>query len=70
MRLTLHVSHLTFHLIERWIHAGDFSELGEYKFRLLRSPTGFSSVCHQVEMYQDGAYLGEAYYNGLLMPRE
>ena len=55
---------------ERWIHASDFSELGEYKFRLLRSPTGFSSVCHQVEMYQDGVYLGEAYYNGLLMPRE
>lgn len=29
-----------------------------------------ASVCHTILAYQDGAYLGEAYYSGVLMPKE
>jgi hypothetical protein len=27
-------------------------------------------VCHSIKMYQNGEYLGEAYYSGVLMPDE
>ena len=54
---------------ERWITAADFSDVGEYKFRLLK-PAGTPTACHIVQMYQAGALIGEAYYDGNLMPQE
>ncbi len=34
-------------------------------------PTGVGSAgCHVIKLYQDGVYLGEAYYSGILMPDE
>ena len=39
--------------------AADFSELGEVTVYMLRGPSVTTSVCHRVEVYQDGEYLGQ-----------
>ena len=56
--------------IERWIDSTDIDQLGEYTFQMIRSAGVTASVCHTIRMYQDGVYLGEAYYAGTLMPNE
>jgi len=55
---------------ERWISADDLDELGQYNVDLI-VPNGINTDgCHTVKLYQDGVYLGEAYYAGILMPDE
>jgi len=29
-----------------------------------------SDGCHTVKLYQNGVYIGEAYYGGILMPQQ
>ena len=54
----------------RWIDYSDFDALGEYWFDLDRPDTKTGSVCHTIRTYQDGVYVGEAYYNHILDPEE
>ena len=56
--------------IERWITATDLNELGEYNFRMIRPNSVRTSACHTIRAYQNGVYLGEAYYSGVLFPDE
>ena len=56
--------------LTRWITSSDIDELGEYTFRLIRAASVGASVCHTIKAYQDGVFLGEAYYSGVLMPDE
>jgi len=56
--------------LERWITSEDLDELRQYDLGII-VPTGVdSSGCHTVKLYQDGVYLGEAYYGGILMPQQ
>jgi len=43
---------------------------GEYRFRMIHPNSIGASACHTIKMYQNGVYLGEAYYSGALMPEE
>ncbi|MCK5835606.1 MAG: hypothetical protein KAG98_07725, partial [Lentisphaeria bacterium] len=56
--------------LERYITNADLNELGEYTFRLIRPNTTSGSACHNVEAYQNGKYLGQAYLSGALMPED
>jgi hypothetical protein len=52
--------------LERWVRHSDLDDLGSYTFRLLRSPGINVAACHTIKMYQDGQFIGEAYYSGRL----
>jgi len=54
----------------RWISAADLDAIGEYTFQLLHPNSVSASVCHRIKAYQNGLYLGEAYYSQILMPDE
>jgi hypothetical protein len=56
--------------INRWITADDIDEIGEYNFKMIRPDSVTASTCHTIKSYQDGVYLGQAYYSGVLMPDE
>jgi len=56
--------------IERWITLTDLNELGEYYFRMYHPNSVSASACHYIKAYQNGVYLGEAYYGGVLFPDE
>jgi len=56
--------------IERWITLADLNELGEYYFRMYHPNSVSASACHYIKAYQNGVYLGEAYYGGVLFPDE
>lgn len=55
---------------ERWVGSDDMDEVGEYRFRLIHPHSVSVSVCHTIKAYQDGVFLGEAYYSGHFMPDE
>ena len=55
---------------DRWISAADFSDIGEYTFRLIKAASVTASCCHTVKMYQNGVFIGEAYYNGIFAADE
>ncbi len=56
--------------LERWITSSDLDELGQYDLGII-VPDGIDTDgCHTVKLYQNGVYLGEAYYGGILMPNE
>ncbi|WP_372794426.1 lectin-like protein [Pontiella sp.] len=46
--------------LERWVTNGDYSDIGEYNFRLFH-PNGEGSTCHTFRLYQDAEYIGKAY---------
>ena len=48
----------------------NLNALGEYTFRMIKPEPDDGSTCHTIRAYQDGQYLGEAYYGGILMPKE
>jgi hypothetical protein len=50
--------------MERWVTSADYSETGEYNFRLFHPNSVSSSVCHTFKVYQDGVLLGEAFSGG------
>ena len=54
----------------KWLTSEDIDEIGEYIFRMIKPESVTSSTCHRILLYQDGVYLGEAYYAGVLMPDE
>ncbi len=56
--------------LDRWVTSADLDELGEYTFLMIRANPTLRSVCHTIRAYQDGVYLGEAYYSGYLFPEE
>jgi len=56
--------------IEKWIESDDLDEIGEYSLKLIKPDSQGGSACHSIKMYQNGEYLGEAYYSGVLMPDE
>jgi hypothetical protein len=56
--------------LERWVTSANLNALGEYAFRFIKPASVGSSVCHTIRAYQDGTCLGEAYYGGILMPKE
>ena len=56
--------------IERWVTNVDMDAIGEYRFRMIHPNSIGASTCHYIRMYQDGVYLGEAYYSGRFMPDE
>ena len=56
--------------MEKWITSADINEIGEYAFRMIRAASVTASTCHNIRAYQDGEYLGEAYYSGVLFPEE
>jgi len=45
-------------------------KLGEYYFRMYHPNSVSASACHYIKAYQNGVYLGEAYYGGVLSPDE
>jgi hypothetical protein len=51
--------------MERWITNGDLDDIGEYAFRLFHPNDQRASTCHTVKLYQDEAFIGEAFYNDL-----
>ena len=55
---------------ERWVGSDDMDAVGEYRFRLIHPHSVSASVCHTIKAYQDGVFLGEAYYSGHFMPDE
>lgn len=55
---------------EKWLTNADLDEIGEHALRMIRAASVTASVCHNVRAYQDGEYLGEAYYSGVLFPEE
>jgi hypothetical protein len=52
------------------ITASDLNALGEYDFLMNHPKSVSASTCHTIKMAQDGIFLGEAYYSGILMPQE
>jgi len=54
----------------RWITSADLNEIGEYSFQLIHPNSVFASTCHRIKVYENGIYLGEAYYGGVLVPDE
>ena len=54
--------------LERWLTSEDLNELGEYRFRMIRAATVAQSACHTIKVYQEGEYVGEAYYFGYQLP--
>ena len=56
--------------IEKWLINGDFDDIGEYALRMIRAASVTASTCHNIRAYQEGEYLGEAYYAGVLFPEE
>ncbi len=55
--------------LTRWLTSEDIDDIGEHYFRMIR-PNSVGSTCHTIKSYQDGVYLGQAYYSGVLMPDE
>jgi len=49
--------------LERWITNTDYSDIGEYNFRLFHPNDEKHSVCHTFKVYQNGEMIGEAYYS-------
>ena len=70
IQLNIIIAGVTFEdmTIERWITANDLDELGEYLFHLIRPESVTASACHTIKVYQDGVFLGDAYYSGILFP--
>ncbi len=56
--------------LENRISVEDLDELGEYKFRLIHPNSLNHSACHTIKAYQNGTFIGEAYYSGNLMPED
>ncbi len=50
--------------LERWITNEAYDETGQYNFRLFHPNEIGASVCHTFKLYQDGAFLGEAFSGG------
>jgi alpha-tubulin suppressor-like RCC1 family protein len=72
IQLLIFVGGVTFEdmTTECWLTAADLSATGEYSFQMLRPNSLGSSTCHSIFTYQNGEYLGEAYFNGVLFPNE
>jgi hypothetical protein len=72
IQLSIFVGGVTFDdlTVVRWITAADLNELGEYSFRMLRPNSVGTSTCHTIKAYQDGEFIGDAYYSGVLFPNE
>jgi len=54
----------------RWITSDDLNEIGEYSFQLIHPNSVGASTCHRIKVYENGTYLGEAYYSQVLLPNE
>ncbi len=72
IRLHIFIGGVTFEdlSLEKWITAEDINELEEYTFRMIHPNSVTASACHTIKAYQDGVFIGEAYYSGRLMPDE
>jgi len=56
--------------INQWLDTNDLDELGEFSFRLIHPNSLNSSTCHTIKAYQNGEYVGTAYYSGALFPED
>ncbi len=54
----------------RWISLEDFDALANYRFKMIHPNSVTASTCHRIKLYENGYYLGEAYYAGLMFPEE
>ena len=55
--------------LERTITSTNLTALGEYDFFMIRPDSLNTSTCHTIKTYENGIYIGEAYYSGN-MPQE
>jgi hypothetical protein len=67
IQIKIFVAGVTFddYTLERWITNVDLDDIGEYSFRMFHPNSQSASVCHTVKLYQDEAFIGEAFYNDL-----
>ena len=69
--ISITVSGVTFDdmTLERTITSNYLNALGEYDFMMIHPKSLGTSTCHTIKTYENGVYLGEAYYSGTL-PQE
>ncbi len=48
--------------ITRWLTAADIGGAGDYRFRMFHPNSVGSSTCHTIKAYQNGVFIGEAYF--------
>ncbi|MDT8392055.1 MAG: LamG-like jellyroll fold domain-containing protein [Lentisphaeria bacterium] len=60
IKIKIIVSGVTFEdgTTQRTVTADDFNELGEYRYRMIKSAETLTSVCHTVSAFQDGVNIG------------
>ena len=47
--------------LERWVTNADYSDIGEYNFRLFHPNDEGASVCHTFKVYENGKFIGAAF---------
>jgi hypothetical protein len=54
----------------RIVNSDQIGEAGDYTFHLIHPNSVATSVCHTIRAYQNGVFLGEAFYAQIGIPED